>query len=226
MDRMPPCPEPDSLEREVWTMLRPADGGLDRREATDAWRGGLPTLHAGRAMLRELQVEDAPALVAHLTDHEVTRFISAPPATADGFDRFIRWSHREREAGRHLCFAVVPDGSRDPVGVFQVRIIDPERGVAEWGFALGSAFWGTGLFMAGARRVTEFAFREMGIQRLEAKTCVANGRGTAALRKLGAVREAVLRESFERHGERLDQGLWSLKKVASQLPASESQAVH
>jgi RimJ/RimL family protein N-acetyltransferase len=222
---MPSHPDPDSLEREVWTMTRP-DGGPDHHEATDDWRNGLPALHAGRVTLREVRVEDAPMLCAHLTTQEVTRFISPPPATVDGFERFIRWSHRERQVGRHVCFAVEPAGSTIPAGIVQVRIIDPARAIAEWGFALGTAHWGTGLFMAGARRVTEFAFREMGIQRLEARACVANGRGTAALRKLGAVREAVLHESFERDGQRLAQGLWSLKKAASHPSVSESQAVH
>jgi RimJ/RimL family protein N-acetyltransferase len=60
--------------------------------------------------------------------------------------------------------------------------------------------------------VVDFAFDQMGIRRLEARACVANGRGTGALRKVGAVQEAVLPGSFERHGERLDQGLWTLAR--------------
>ncbi|MDH4066425.1 MAG: GNAT family N-acetyltransferase, partial [Acidobacteriota bacterium] len=71
--------------------------------------------------------------------------------------------------------------------------------------------WGTGLFVAGARAVLDFAFAVMGIRRLEARSAVPNGRGNGALRKLGATREAVLRQSFERHGERLDQALWTLR---------------
>jgi hypothetical protein len=37
-----------------------------------------------------------------------------------------------------------------------------------------------------------------------------NGRGSGALRKLGACREATLHESFSCGGDRLDQGLWSI----------------
>jgi RimJ/RimL family protein N-acetyltransferase len=50
----------------------------------------------------------------------------------------------------------------------------------------------------------------MGLHRLEARAAVANGRGNGALRKLGAIKEAVLRQSFERHGARLDQVVWGL----------------
>jgi RimJ/RimL family protein N-acetyltransferase len=84
--------------------------------------------------------------------------------------------------------------------------------VAEWGFILGKAYWGTGLFASGAQRVVDFAFDVMGVHRLEARAAVPNGRGNGALMKLGAVREAVLRQSFERHGERLDQHLWGIAR--------------
>ena len=96
--------------------------------------------------LRELRMSDATALLALLTTEEVTRFISPPPTTLEGFERFIAWTVREREAGRYLCFAVVPEGYDTAVGLFQVRQLDPTFGTAEWGFAIGSAFWGTGLF--------------------------------------------------------------------------------
>ena len=129
-----------------------------------------------------------------------------------GFERFIAWTHKEREAGRYACFAVVPDGATAAVGIFQVRMLEGRDGVAEWGFILGETYWGTGLFLAGAQRVVDFAFETMGLARLEARAAVQNGRGNGALAKLGAVREAVLRQSFERHGERLDQTLWAILK--------------
>ena len=37
-----------------------------------------------------------------------------------------------------------------------------------------------------------------------------NGRGNGALRKIGAVQEGVLRKSFLKNGEYLDQALWTI----------------
>ena len=119
----------------------------------------------------------------------------------------------------------MPEGEQTAVGIFQVRLLDGRDGVAEWGFILGAAYWGTGLFLAGAQRVVDFAFAEMGLHRLEARASVTNGRGNGALAKLGAVREAVLRQSFERHGAWHDQALWSLwrddwqQRQAAAVPA-------
>ena len=174
------------------------------------WKKKLPVLQGQGVTLRELRTSDAASLLALLTTEEVTRFISPPPTTLDGFERFINWASREREAGRYLCFAVVPDGYDTAVGLFQVRQLDPMFGAAEWGFAIGSAFWGTGLFAAGAELVIEFSFEVIGVHRLEARAAVQNGRGNGALRKLGAVQEGILRKSFLKGGKYIDQSLWTI----------------
>jgi RimJ/RimL family protein N-acetyltransferase len=174
------------------------------------WRQALPVLAGRGVTLRELELTDAPALLAMLTTEEVARFISPPPTTVEGFERFIQWTHRQRAAGQYLCFAVVPAGTTTAIGLFQVRSLEPGFGTAEWGFALGSAYWGTGAFIEGARLVVDFAFDTIGVHRLEARAAVQNGRGNGALRKLGAAQEGVLRRSFLRNGQYLDQALWSI----------------
>ena len=174
------------------------------------WKAGLPVLHCDGFTLRELRISDAHSLLALLTTEEVTRFISPPPTTVEGFERFIEWAKREREAGRYVCFAIVPDGYDTAVGLFQVRQLDSTFGVAEWGFAIASEFWGSGLFSKGAEAVLGFTFDVIGVRRLEARAAVQNSRGNGALRKIGAVQEGILRKSFLRNGKLLDQSLWAI----------------
>ena len=192
---------------------------------TTNWKAALPVMAGTTFTLRELRTEDAPSLLAMLTTEEVSRFISPPPTTVEGFERFIAWTHRERSAGSYVCFAIVPNGMTTAIGIFQVRSLEHGFRTAEWGFAMGSQFWGTGIFAEGARLVLDFAFDVIGAQRLEARAAVANGRGNGALRKIGAVQEGLLRRSFLRNGQHHDQVLWGiladdwrLQRVA-QLPA-------
>jgi RimJ/RimL family protein N-acetyltransferase len=56
----------------------------------------------------------------------------------------------------------------------------------------------------------DFAFKHTGVNRLEARAVVQNGRGNGALRKLGAVQEGVLRGSLLKNGQHLDQIMWSI----------------
>jgi RimJ/RimL family protein N-acetyltransferase len=211
MEKMPFQPE---MTRQA-TMAAPGaavSGPATRRGdvTTSDWRQGLPVLTSSRITLRELHVDDAASLFSMLSTEEAARFISPPPTSVDGFKRFIEWTISERRNGNYVCFAVVPEGMSTAVGIFQVRALDPTFGVAEWGFAIGSAFWGSGAFVAGARLVLEFVFDTVGVHRIEARASIANGRGNGALRKLGAVQEGVLRRSFLRNGEYHDQVMWSL----------------
>ena len=178
--------------------------------ATSDWRKGLPALVTTTLTLRELRLTDATSLLSLLTTEEVTRFISPPPTTVEGFERFILWTQRERAAGNYISFGVVPAGSDTAIGLFQIRKLEPEFATAEWGFALGSQYWGKGIFAEGALLVMEFVFDTMGVHRLEARAVVQNGRGNGALQKIGATREGVLHKSFLRDGDYLDQILWAI----------------
>jgi ribosomal-protein-alanine N-acetyltransferase len=174
------------------------------------WQQGLPVLSGEQVVLRELRASDATSLCAILNTEEVARFISPPPADVDGFERFIAWTHRQRIAGTYVCFAVTLRGFDTAIGLFQVRRIGASFNTAEWGFALGSPFWGAGVFEEGAELVLDFVFETIGARRLEARAAVLNGRGTGALLKIGAVQECVLRKSFRRHGQYLDQALFTI----------------
>lgn len=189
------------------------------------WQHGLPTLCGPQIVLRELRASDAPALFTLLTAEEVARFISTPPTTVEGFERFIAWTLRQRAAGTYACFALTVAGFDTAIGIFQVRSSEPDFRTAEWGFAIGSDFWGTGVFQEAAALVLDFAFETMGIHRLEARASVKNGRGNSALQKMGAVQECRLRSSFLKNGAYLDQLLYAIFDTdwrASRMPLPAS----
>ena len=177
---------------------------------TGNWRQGLPTIHGPSVTLREPRLADAAALHARLTTPSVAQFVSTPPSSREGFERFISWVQHERQVGRHACFAIIPDGTNEAAGLVQVRETEAGFGTAEWGFALAESNWGSGLFMTCALLALDFAFRHMRVHRLEARASVSNGRGNGVLHKLGAVPEGILRQSFVNHVLRSDQILWSI----------------
>ena len=181
-----------------------------RAVASRGWRDRLPVLTGARVTLRELELSDAPALMAAVGTGEASRFISPPPSSLPGFERFILWAQRGRAEGRLACFAVVPDGSDRAVGLFQVRQLEAGFSTAEWGFVIASDFWGTGVFTHGARLVVDFVVDVIGARRLEARAAVLNGRGNGALRKIGAIEEKTLPRSIIQDGVYVDQVLWSI----------------
>ena len=175
-----------------------------------SWRNAVPVLASDGLTLREIVHDDASPLLDMLATKDVSRFMSPMLPTLASFGRFVKWIHQQRTAGQCVALVVVPPGFTSPVGVFQMRSLEPGFQTAEWGFALGSPFWGTGLFASAARLVLDFAFTTVGVRRLEARACAENRRGNGALRKLGATPEGVLRRSFLWEGDYHDQVLWSI----------------
>jgi RimJ/RimL family protein N-acetyltransferase len=84
MEAMPYQPSLDMAP-----MIMPA--ALVATTVTADWRQRLPTLSGSVARLRELTLSDAPSLFAMLSTGEVSRFISPPPTSVEGFERFIAW---------------------------------------------------------------------------------------------------------------------------------------
>jgi RimJ/RimL family protein N-acetyltransferase len=222
---------PYRSELDVMPVSMPAHVA-DRSDSdivTTDWRMGLPVLKGAQVVLRELRATDARSLFALLTTEEVARFISPPPTTVEGFERFIAWAQRQRRAGSYACFAVTLANDDTAIGIFQLRELEPGFGTAEWGFAIGSPYWGTGVFQQGAELLVDFAIDVVGVHRLEARAAVRNGRGNGALRKIGAVQEGLLRKSFLKNGEYLDQTLWTILDEdwqAKRCWASEEGTIH
>lgn len=193
------------------------------------WRERLPVLTGSQVVVRELRMSDAASLLAMLSTEEVSRFLSPVPATLEGFEQFIAWTRRQQVEGASLCFAVTVKGFDTAVGLFQVRQLDAAFTVAEWGFAIGSPFWGTGVFADAAALVLDFAFGTIGARRVEARAAARNGRGNGALLKIGAVQEGYLRQSLLRDGRYYDQILYAIladdwrrsKKTASTVSSAQ-----
>lgn len=198
-----------SLVPETTTLV-PTQAPSITAPPPQAWQAALPVLTGDGVVLRELRSSDATALLTTFCMPEVSRLISPPPPTLEGFEKFIAWTQRQRETGQSFAYGVTPTGSDTVVGLFQVRALNPGFDIAEWGFAIGSEHWGSGIFYDAAACVLDFVFDVVGVHRLEARAALQNGRGNGALFKIGATQEGILHRSFLRDGVYLDQALWTI----------------
>ena len=179
-------------------------------DAEDLWRRGLPEIVSDRVTLRELRQSDAATLFRVVCTPEIVRHTWPPPSTLEASERFIEWTLAKRAAGEYICFGIVPRGTVDIAGLFELRPLQPGFFTVELGFVLDPSWWGTGLFSDAARLIRDFAFGVLGVHRIEARASIENPRGNAALRKMGARKEGRLRAAFLSDGRYVDQYLWSI----------------
>ena len=179
---------------------------------SDGPTGGraCPQLRGRRLTLRELRIEDGSALLPLITAPEVTRFMSPPPQAPNWFATFISATARERQAGRTPVSPSCRTARTSRSAWCRSGSSNP--GSAPPSGALPSARRGgaRACSKTPAASILAFAFETLGVHRLEARVAAQNARGNAAVGKLGATAEGLLRRALRTaDGTTHDQILWA-----------------
>jgi len=149
--------------------------------------------------LRYPRAADAPALFAHASDPEVTRFFSWGPYRELRDAESWLATLPERRDGAVALELAIADGDDRPLGIIllnELSVRDRRAVVGTW---LGRAYWGAGANTEAKAMIAGLAFGPLALERLGAYTNPDNTRSQRALEKLGFRREGVLR-AFHRHG--------------------------
>lgn len=96
------------------------------------------------------------------------------------------------------------------VGGTVFRTLDLWSGTCEIGVWIGAASGGRGLVTRACQSMIDWAFRVRGLSRVEWRAAATNERSLATAKRLGMVREGVLRSAFPQDGARLDVEIWAL----------------
>lgn len=173
----------------------------------------VPRLETPRLRLRELAVDDAPALFTLYSDPQTMRYWSCPPYLDPGQALgLIHDIHRGQQAGELVEWGVEERGEDRLVGTLTLHQLDEGNRRAELGFLLGRPWWGQGLMREAAEAALAFAFDPDGLDlhRLEADTDPRNQASIRLLERLGFVREGLQRQRWCVAGEWSDSALFGL----------------
>jgi RimJ/RimL family protein N-acetyltransferase len=144
-----------------------------------------------------------------LDDPDSLRFTRVPEPVPPGFAR--SWLERYEEArtdGSREAFAIVDDGG-ELLGLALAPRIDAETRTAELGYLVAPAARGRGVATEALRQLTQWAFAELDMLRLELMISVANPASKRVAERCGYVREGVLRSFHFKQGLREDTEIWS-----------------
>ena len=156
--------------------------------------------------LAERHLGFMPSLLA---DTEVLRFTRIPEPVPEGFaERWVARYEASRAEGTRDGFAAV-DGEGRPLALGLVPTIDAEAAEAELGYIVWPEARGRGVATETLRLLTEWAFRERGIERACLYISVENAASKRVAERCGYVREGVLRSLYVKPGVREDVELWS-----------------
>jgi RimJ/RimL family protein N-acetyltransferase len=159
----------------------------------------------------------APLGAAHIADVEaltndpdVLRFTRVPDPPPPRFVQTWLAAYEDgRKDGSREAFAIVgrPDG--EFLGIAVAPQIDRTARTAELGYVVAPAARGRGVASEALRLLTEWAFAELGMERLELLISVENEASKRVAARCGYMREGVLRSHYVKGELREDTELWS-----------------
>lgn len=160
----------------------------------DFW--ALPDLVGEHVHLRALRADDAAGVLAAADDDAIFRWLAVDrPTTLAEAQALVDQYLRRPEL--IMWAQVTPDG--DVAGVTTYYDIDATRRTVAIGHTwIGTRFWRTGLNVESKLLLLRRAFDDLGCVRVVWHTDIHNERSQAAIGRLGAQREGVLRKHVQR----------------------------
>ncbi len=162
----------------------------------------LPELDTERLVMREVRLEDGPALHTLQNRPEQFRYQAVEPEElTDGALRVQRYfQHRGPESQQRL-FAYVAHEKSLGVLIGQVslsRFFHPAQ--ASIGFGVATEYWGGGYATEMAARFIGFGFDQIRLHRISADVAVENRPCQRALEKIGMKYEGTARDCIWAQG--------------------------
>ena len=154
----------------------------------------MKTLETNRLVIREVEFDDAPFMLDLLNQPSFIQFIGdrGVKTLEDARNYIEERALASYEKNGFGPFAVVLKSRRDVIGI--VSLLDrDELDDVDLGFAFHPDFWRQGFASEASTAVMDFAFSELGLERLIAATQNDNIGSIRTLEKLGFAQDGLVR---------------------------------
>ncbi|HEY5571600.1 MAG TPA: GNAT family N-acetyltransferase [Anaerolineales bacterium] len=159
----------------------------------------IPTLTTERLLLRPFSMDDSPVVKELAGEYEVAATTANIPHPYEA-GMAAAWisTHQEAfEKGAAVTFAIALRSGGQLLGAIGLGI-DPANSLAELGYWIGKPYWNRGYCTEAARAVLEYAFSELGLNRVQARHMTKNPASGRVMQKIGMQYEGRLRQQIKR----------------------------
>ncbi len=173
-----------------------------------------------RLLLRGFRDEDAPALLAYARDPEVVAWDHEHTPDLDAAVARAR-NRADWSSGRLAAWAIADLGDHEVLGGIVLSDVDAVALSAEVGYGLMPDARGHRYTAEALQRVTEWAFTETGLHRIELRHAIGNPASCAVARTAGYEIEGTMRQSYRfGDGQLHDEHLHARLRTDPAPPAS------
>jgi RimJ/RimL family protein N-acetyltransferase len=159
----------------------------------------IPTLTTERLLLRPFSMDDAPAVKDLAGEYEIAATTATiPHPYEDGMAEAWIGTHQEAfEKGEAVSLAIALRSGGQLLGAIGLGI-NQANSLAEMGYWIGKPYWNRGYCTEAAGAVLEYAFSELGLNRVQARHMTKNPASGRVMQKIGMQYEGRLRQQIKR----------------------------
>lgn len=172
----------------------------------------FPVLETERLRLRRFEISDAENVQRLVNDIDIAKStLNIPhPYTLENAREWISHHMDKFQSRVSIEFAITLKNSHELIGAIGISSICEEHEKAEIGYWIGKKYWGKGYCTEAARRILQFCFEQLKLNRVYAIHFSSNPASGKIMQKIGMKMDGVLRKNIKKWGEFIDTPIYSI----------------
>ena len=155
----------------------------------------MPTLNTERLLLRAMHPMDAEDMFDYAKRPEVTKYLLWREHESIYFTKdYLNYIQSRYALGDFYDWSVIERESGRMIGTCGFTKIDTANNSAEIGYVLNPDFHRRGYGSEAVKRILEFGFEELGLNRIEARFMQGNEASLALMKSVGMTFEGYMRD--------------------------------
>ncbi len=173
----------------------------------------LPEIETERLILRRLMAKDADDMFEYACRKDVTKYLTWYPHPDRCYTKdYLEYLGTRYRVGDFFDWAVTLKENGKMIGTCGFTSFDYANDGAEMGYVLNPQYRGQGIMPEALSALLEFGFKNLSINRAEAKFIVGNDASRRVMEKVGMTFEGIRRGGMLIKGEYKDIGICSILK--------------
>ena len=179
---------------------------------------GTKLLETDRLILRPMRMQDARDMFAYAQDPEVSRHVLWEAHRNIGQSRqVLRAAIRQYRQGLPASYAITLRKSGRMIGTIGFMWVNLDHKSAEVGYSLSRDYWNQGIMTEALRKIVEFSFEELKLNRLEAQHEISNPASGRVMAHVGMMYEGVMRQRLKNKGRFVDVACYAILRSDPRL---------
>ena len=173
----------------------------------------IPDLKTERLVLRKITKSDLLDVYEYASDPEVSRFLLWRPHPDLSYtSQYLKLVLRNYKKQNFFDWAIALGDSNKMIGTCGFTSFDIQNNCAEIGYVLNRKYWGRGIAVEAAKKVIDFGFNALNLQRIEVNFMPSNASSRRVAEKCGMHFEGVMKERIYVKGNYQDIEVYAITR--------------